>query len=53
MTESIMLGILCLTGAGTIFYFLLKAEEFIMKKITGKGIIESVHEILNEMFKTS
>ncbi len=53
MIEYITVCILCWTGAGTIFYFAVKTEEFIMKRLTGEGIIESVYRTLKEMFKTS
>lgn len=46
---SITISILCIVGIGTILYFAMNAEEFIMKRLTGAGIIESGYRILREM----
>ncbi|MBD5547550.1 MAG: hypothetical protein HDQ97_09140 [Lachnospiraceae bacterium] len=51
MIEYITICVLCWTGAGTIFYFAVKAEEFIMKRLTGEGAIESAYRILKGILK--
>ncbi len=44
-------GILCLIGAGTVFYFAICIEEIIMEKLTGEGIIKSLCRTLEECKK--
>jgi hypothetical protein len=49
MEEYILIRVLCLIGAGTIFYFAVRIEEFVLEKLTGEGVIKSLCRILKEM----
>ncbi len=49
MAQYITICVLCLVGAGTIFYFAICIEEFIMEKLTGEGLIMSLCRILKEL----
>ena len=49
MIEYITVCVLCWVGAGTIFYFALCVEEYVMEKLTGEGFIKSLCRILKEM----
>ncbi len=51
MIEYVAICVLCWVGAGAIFYFALRIEEFIMKKLTGEGVIKSLCRILKEMHR--
>lgn len=48
MIEYISVCVLCLIGAGTIFYFAVRIEEYIMEKLTGEGVIKALCRILKE-----
>lgn len=48
MIEYISVRVLCLVGAGTIFYFAVRIEEYIMEKLTGEGVIKALCRILKE-----
>ncbi len=48
MIEYIPVCVLCLIGAGTVFYFAVRIEEYILEKLTGEGFIKSLCRILKE-----
>ncbi|MCM1124593.1 MAG: hypothetical protein NC416_18615 [Eubacterium sp.] len=51
MAEYIIIHVLCWVGAGTIFGFAFRIEEFIMQKLTGAGMVETLCRILKEFRK--
>ncbi len=48
MMQYIIVCALCWICAVTIFYFAIRIEEFIMKKLTGEGIIMALCRIIKE-----
>lgn len=48
MIEYIFVRVLCMIGAGTVFYFAVRIEEYVMEKLTGEGAIKSLCRILKE-----
>ena len=51
MVDYIIICVLCWVGAGTIFYFAFRIEEFVMQKLTGAGMVETLCRILEELRK--